>query len=78
MMTFLLPAICMIVIFWISVGIVYLMLRSQLAPIIRSIRRLERQNSGRNTEDYTADVVRIPTPRPVNSRYITVDRTPKY
>ncbi len=74
MLTFLLPAICVIVIFWISVGITYLMLRSQLAPIIRSIRRLERNVGGRNTEDYTPDVVRVPTPRPIAPRYITVDR----
>jgi len=72
MLNFLIPCISLISVFWISCAVVYLMIKSQLAPIVRSIRRLERQNGGRNAEDFV--VQEQPRPRPIAPRYVTVER----
>ena len=76
MISFLIPCIAVIVIFWLSVGIVYLMLRSQLYPIMRSMKRLEKQmGTGPNTQEFVTSSQPTPRPRPqAPSRYVTVER----
>jgi len=78
---FFVPCVSLLVVFWLSFALVYFMLSERMKRLERRIRKLERGQGG-NTEDFTLDVVRQPTPRPtrpvVQSRYITVDRQPKY
>ena len=76
MQIFLVPVIAMLTVFWISCSVIYWMIKRQLAPIVRSIKKIERNmGSSPTTEEFS------PTPRPrpsAPSRYITVERQPRY
>ncbi len=78
---FFVPCVSLLVVFWVSFALVYFALSGRMRRLERKVRKLERGQGG-NTEDFTLDVVRQPTPRPTRpvaqSRYITVDRQPKY
>lgn len=76
MSTFLLPCGALIIVFWLSFGLFYLMVRRELSPILRSMRRIERSLGTRTTEEFPNQQPQLrPKPRPAApSRYVTVDR----
>lgn len=76
MSSFLLPCGALIVVFWVSFGLFYYMIKSQIEPVLKSVKRIERSLGTRTTEEFPNQQPQLrPRPRPVApSRYVTVER----
>ncbi len=79
-MSFWIPCISVIVVFWLGFGLTYFVLRGRVNRLESRMRRMERAISPRQTEDLPRTTPPQPVrPRPVSpSRYITVERQPRY
>lgn len=79
-MSFWIPCLAVIVVFWLSFGVTYFVLRGRVVRLESRMRRVERAISPRQTEDLPRTTSQQPIrPRPVApSRYMTVERQPKY